>query len=50
MVEKITVNLEKFNYNVIIANMYETYNFLINKGKKNKDRAKEEITKKQMYL
>ena len=36
MVEKITVNLEKFNYNVIIANMYETYNFLINKVKKNK--------------
>ena len=25
---KITNNLEKFNYNVIIANMYETYNFL----------------------
>ena len=21
-------NLEKFNYNVIVANMYETYNFL----------------------
>ena len=36
MVEKITVNLEKFNYNVIIANMYETYNFLINKVKNNK--------------
>ncbi len=30
MISKITVNLEKFNYNVIIANMYETYNFLIN--------------------
>ena len=26
---KITNNLEKFNYNVIIANMYETYNFLV---------------------
>ena len=36
MVSKITVNLEKFNYNVIIANMYETYNFLINKVKNNK--------------
>ena len=30
MISKITINLEKFNYNVIIANMYETYNFLIN--------------------
>ena len=28
MISKITVNLEKFNYNVIIANMHETYNFL----------------------
>ena len=28
-ISKITHNLEKFNYNVIIANMYETYNFLI---------------------
>ena len=28
MIAKITNNLEKFNYNVIIANMYETYNFL----------------------
>tara|TARA_Y100000590_G_scaffold416626_1_gene515535 strand:+ start:9897 stop:12449 length:2553 start_codon:yes stop_codon:yes gene_type:complete len=29
LVKKITHNLEKFNYNVIIANLYETYNFLI---------------------
>ena len=28
IIAKITNNLEKFNYNVIIANMYETYNFL----------------------
>ncbi len=28
MVNKITNNLENFNYNVIIANIYETYNFL----------------------
>ncbi len=28
LIEKITLNLEKFNYNVIVANMYETYNFL----------------------
>ena len=36
-IAKITSNLEKFNYNVIIANMYETYNYLINYVKKNKD-------------
>ena len=28
---KINNNLDKFNYNVIVANMYETYNFLIKK-------------------
>ena len=28
MINKITNNLEGFNYNVIIANIYETYNFL----------------------
>ena len=28
MVNKITSNLESFNYNVIIANIYETYNFI----------------------
>ena len=27
-VEKVTTNLEKFRYNVIIANFYEMYNFL----------------------
>ena len=37
IISKITINLEKFNYNVIIANMYETYNFLINYIKKNKN-------------
>ena len=31
LVDKIKYNLDKFNYNVIIANMYETYNFLIKK-------------------
>ncbi len=36
-ISKITNNLEKFNYNVIIANMYETYNFLANHIKINKD-------------
>ena len=28
LIDKITKNLEKFNYNVIVANFYETYNFL----------------------
>ena len=37
MIAKITSNLEKFNYNVIVANMYETYNYLVNLIKKNKD-------------
>ncbi len=29
MINKVTNNLENFSYNVIIANIYETYNFLI---------------------
>ena len=29
LIHKITLNLEKFHYNVIIANLYEMYNFLI---------------------
>ncbi len=37
IIAKITSNLEKFNYNVIIANMYETYNFLTNYIKLNKN-------------
>ena len=37
MIEKITMNLEKFNYNVIIANMYETHNFMFNFIKDNKN-------------
>jgi len=28
LINKINNNLEKFNYNVIVANMYKTYNFL----------------------
>ena len=28
LINKINSNLERFNYNVIVANMYETYNFL----------------------
>ncbi len=37
LVAKITNNLEKFNYNVIVANMYETYNFLTSYIKKKKN-------------
>ena len=29
LVHKVTQNLEKFHYNVIVANLYEMYNFLI---------------------
>ncbi len=29
IIKKITQNLERFHYNVIVANLYETYNFLI---------------------
>ncbi|MDB4234822.1 class I tRNA ligase family protein, partial [Candidatus Pelagibacter ubique] len=29
LIHKITQNLEKFHYNVIVANFYEMYNFLI---------------------
>ena len=36
-IAKITDNLEKFNYNVIIANLYETYNFFTNYIKENKN-------------
>ena len=37
MIYKISNSLEKFNYNVIIANMYETYNYLFEYVKKFKD-------------
>ena len=29
LIQKVSFNLEKFNFNVIIANIYETYNFLV---------------------
>ncbi len=47
LIYKITYNLEKFNYNVIIANMYETYNYLINylKNKKNIKNLKDSYKK-----
>ena len=37
MIEKMNYNLEKFNYNVIIANLYEDYNFFTQKLNKNID-------------
>ena len=50
MINKVTNNLENFSYNVIIANIYETYNFLskeIDKkinGKSLKDNYKKILT------
>ena len=32
LIHKFTLNLEKFNFNVFIANLYENYNFLNNKS------------------
>ena len=37
LIKKISGNLDKFNYNVIIANLYETYNFLIKEIEKEID-------------
>ena len=34
LINKITQNLEKFHYNVIVANFYEMYNFLIKEADK----------------
>ena len=34
LIQKISFNLERFNFNVIIANIYETYNFLIKEVEK----------------
>ena len=35
LIKKFNYNLEKFNYNVLIAKIYEAYNFLTNITKKN---------------
>ena len=40
LIDKVSKNLEKFNYNVIVANFYESYNFLnknIDKSENEKD-------------
>ena len=47
LIKRMNNNLEKFNYNVIIANMHETYNFLnkIMDKKFNKEVLKENLKK-----
>ena len=46
LIKKISMNLEKFNYNVIVANIYETYNFLIKEVEKN---YKSEVLKEELF-
>jgi len=48
MIFKITNNLENFHYNVIIANIYETYNFLNKELEKNLDTKNLEINYKKI--
>ncbi len=51
IISKITNNLEGFNYNVIIANIYETYNFLNKEIEKNIDsKVLKECYKKILVL
>ena len=50
LISKITNNLEKFNYNVIIANMYETYNYLTNFIKSKKDLKNLEINYRKILI
>ena len=50
MIAKITHNLDKFNYNVIIANMYETYNFLTNYIKTNSNSENLEVSYKKILI
>ena len=51
LIDKVTKSLEKFNYNVIVANFYETYNFL-NKSLENNSVEKNllENYKKILFL
>ena len=50
MIFKITNNLENFHYNVIIANIYETYNFLIKEIKKDIDYKNLELNYKKILI
>tara|TARA_B100000787_G_scaffold169455_1_gene160682 strand:+ start:1804 stop:4341 length:2538 start_codon:yes stop_codon:yes gene_type:complete len=45
LIHKITENLDKFHYNVIVANLHETYNFLI----KEIDKPVDSTTLKENY-
>jgi len=49
-INKINGNLERFNYNVIVANMYETYNFLIQKITEKKNNINIEDYKKILSI
>ena len=48
LIQKVTQNLEKFHYNVIIANLYETYNFFIKHI--NKPQDKESLLKSYIKI
>ena len=50
LIVKITNNLDKFNYNVIVANMHETYNFLVSYIKKNDNIKNLEINYKKILI
>jgi len=50
LIIKITNNLDKFNYNVIVANMYETYNFLVSYIKKNNNIKNLETNYKKILI
>jgi len=50
MIFKITNNLENFHYNVIIANIYETYNFLNKEIEKKIDYKNLEINYKKILI
>ena len=49
LIDKVTNNLEKFRYNVIIANFHETYNFL-NKQLDNKNIEKDILQKNYINI
>ena len=51
LIDKVTNNLEKFHYNGIVANLYETYNFMIKETEQTLDQKDLLINyKKILYL
>ena len=50
LIDKVTKNLEKFNYNVIVANFYETYNFLNKELVKNTNKKALIENYKKIYI